>query len=287
MRGRNMTTETFAYLDEDSKRSVRRTILKALAVPGYQVPFIAPEMPIAYGWGVGGMIVTASLIGDDDCLKVTDHGADETVNAVNIRSFFTRTTSVRTTAVTAEATLVQVRQRVPEAQLREGQVVVYQVPRPDPLRAFVNGAGEANRMHAHADYGRVYMRLFEELTGSRSVSQPGYDYPVMVEGRYLMSPSPIPRCDNARLDNCPAIQIFGAARERRLYALPPYTRVESVAFEDVPFDPGHAKDGRQCVICGCDTSYLDHLLLDDDGASVWVCSDTECCARREKERSSV
>ncbi len=45
-------TETFAYLDEDSKRSVRRTILKALAVPGYQVPFIAPEMPIAYGWAL-------------------------------------------------------------------------------------------------------------------------------------------------------------------------------------------------------------------------------------------
>jgi len=31
----------------------------------------------------------------------------------------------------------------------------------------------------------------------------------------------VPKRDNARLDNCPAIQIFGAARECRLYALPP------------------------------------------------------------------
>lgn len=280
-------TETFAYLDEDSKRAVRRTILKALAVPGHQVPFIAPEMPIAYGWGVGGMVVTASLLGTDDRLKVTDHGSDETVNAVNIRAFFTRTAGVATTTLTREATIVQVRQRVPEAPLAEGQVVVYQVPRPDPLRAFVDSAAEAARMHAHADYGRVYTRLFEEQTGSHGAVQPGYDYPVLVEGRYLMSPSPVPKRDNARLDDCPAIQIFGAARERRLYALPPYTRVESIAFEDVPFDPGLPEDGRRCAICGCGTGHLDHLLLRDDGTSEWVCSDTECCAGRVEEAAGA
>ena len=109
----------------------------------------------------------------------------------------------------------------------------------------------------------------------------------MVVGRYLMSPSPIPKRDNARLDNSPAIQIFGAARERRLYALPPYTRVESIAFEDVPFDPGYPSDGRRCVICGCTTSHLDHLLLKDDGTSEWVCSDTECCAERMEEAASA
>ncbi|MGO1164492.1 alpha-D-ribose 1-methylphosphonate 5-phosphate C-P-lyase PhnJ [Brucella sp. C7-11G] len=280
-------TEAFAYLDEDSKRTVRRTILKALAIPGYQVPFSAPEMPIAYGWGVGGMVVTASLIGRNDCLKITDHGSDETVNAVNLRAFFLRTTSVRTTTFTREATLIQVRQRAPEAALSEGQVVIYQVPRPDPLRAIVNSAAETNRMHAHADYGRVYTRLFEEQAGSSSVVLPGYDYPVMAEGRYLMSPSPLPKRDNLRLNGSPAIQIFGAARERRLYALPPYTRVESVAFDDVPFDPGYPTDGRRCVICGSMSSHLDHLLLKDDGTSEWVCSDTECCAARTGESSHV
>ena len=29
----------YAYLDEQTKRMIRRAILKALAVPGYQVPF--------------------------------------------------------------------------------------------------------------------------------------------------------------------------------------------------------------------------------------------------------
>ena len=37
----------FAFFDEGSKREVRRAILKAVAIPGYQVPFASREMPIA------------------------------------------------------------------------------------------------------------------------------------------------------------------------------------------------------------------------------------------------
>ncbi len=49
----------FAYLDEQTKRMIRRAILKAMAIPGYQVPFACREMPLPYGWGTGGMQVTA------------------------------------------------------------------------------------------------------------------------------------------------------------------------------------------------------------------------------------
>ena len=35
----------FAYLDEQTKRMIRRAILKAIAIPGYQVPFASREMP--------------------------------------------------------------------------------------------------------------------------------------------------------------------------------------------------------------------------------------------------
>ncbi len=41
----------FAYLDEQTKRMIRRAILKAIAIPGYQVPFASREMPMPYGWG--------------------------------------------------------------------------------------------------------------------------------------------------------------------------------------------------------------------------------------------
>jgi len=73
-----------AYLDEQTKRMIRRALLKAIAIPGYQVPFASREMPLAYGWGTGGMQVTAAIIGRDDVLKVIDQGADDTTNAVSI-----------------------------------------------------------------------------------------------------------------------------------------------------------------------------------------------------------
>ena len=117
----------FAYLDERTKRMIRRAILKAVAIPGYQVPFGSREMPLPYGWGTGGIQVTASIIGPQDCLKVIDQGSDDTVNAVNIRRFFERTTAVATTTRTREATLIQTRHRIPEQPLTEGQILVYQV----------------------------------------------------------------------------------------------------------------------------------------------------------------
>ena len=64
----------FAYLDEQTKRMIRRALLKAVAIPGYQVPFGSREMPLPYGWGTGGIQVTASIIGPDDVLKVIDQG---------------------------------------------------------------------------------------------------------------------------------------------------------------------------------------------------------------------
>ena len=99
----------FAYLDEQTKRMIRRALLKALAIPGYQVPFASREMPMPYGWGTGGVQVTAACLTPDDCVKVIDQGADDTTNAVSIRSFFARTAGVRTTEATDEASLIQTR----------------------------------------------------------------------------------------------------------------------------------------------------------------------------------
>jgi alpha-D-ribose 1-methylphosphonate 5-phosphate C-P lyase len=56
----------FAYLDEQTKRMIRRALLKAVAVPGYQVPFASREMPMPYGWGTGGVQVTAACLVPDE-----------------------------------------------------------------------------------------------------------------------------------------------------------------------------------------------------------------------------
>ncbi|MDP3188578.1 alpha-D-ribose 1-methylphosphonate 5-phosphate C-P-lyase PhnJ, partial [Limnobacter sp.] len=77
----------FGFLDEYAKREVRRTILKAIAIPGYQTPYASREMPMGRGFGTGGLQLTLSLIGQTDNLKVIDQGADDSVNAVNLRHF--------------------------------------------------------------------------------------------------------------------------------------------------------------------------------------------------------
>src|SRR5258708_4553372 len=96
----------FAYLDEQTKRMIRRAVLKAIAIPGYQVPFASREMPMPYGWGTGGVQVTAAILGPADVLKVIDQGSDDTTNAISIRKFFAKTADVPTTTSTADATVI-------------------------------------------------------------------------------------------------------------------------------------------------------------------------------------
>jgi alpha-D-ribose 1-methylphosphonate 5-phosphate C-P lyase len=93
----------FAYLDEQTKRMIRRCLSKAIAIPGYQVPFGSREMPLAYGWGTGGIQVSASILGPDDVFKVIDQGSDDTTNAVAIRRFFKRVAGIETTYNTGSA----------------------------------------------------------------------------------------------------------------------------------------------------------------------------------------
>ncbi len=69
----NLSGYNFAYLDEQTKRMIRRAILKAVAIPGYQVPFGGREMPMPYGWGTGGIQLTASVIGESDVCNQVNH----------------------------------------------------------------------------------------------------------------------------------------------------------------------------------------------------------------------
>jgi alpha-D-ribose 1-methylphosphonate 5-phosphate C-P lyase len=275
--GSQRITYNFAYLDEQTKRTIRRAILKAIAVPGYQVPFAGREMPMPYGWGTGGVQVTAAVIGPDDVLKVIDQGSDDTTNAVSIRKFFIKTTGVKTTTSTESATIIQTRHRIPETALRPGQVLVYQVPIPEPLRFLEPRETETRKMHALEEYGLMHVKLYEDIARHGHISTT-YAYPVRVDGRYLMDPSPTPKFDNPKMDNSPALQLFGAGREKRIYAIPPHTSVVSLDFEDFPFEP--TRFDKPCGLCGAEGVFLDEVVLDDAGGRLFACSDTDFCENR-------
>lgn len=267
----------FAFLDDSAKKEVRRSLLKAVAIPGYQVPFSSPEMPVARGWGTGGLQITLSLVLPEDILKVIDQGCDDSVNAVNIKKFVAKVADVTSTTDTNAATLIQTRHRIPEEAMTSEQILVLQVPYPEALREVEPSELETRRMHAEGDYARMWLHLYEDIVryGEISIS---YRYPVTVNGHYIMDPSPIPRWDVPKLNMADTLYLFGAGREKRIYAIPPLTRVEPLEFEDHKFRIEQFPVA--CCRCGSQNSYLDEIISDVDGSRQYFCSDTGYCDKR-------
>jgi alpha-D-ribose 1-methylphosphonate 5-phosphate C-P lyase len=276
---------SYGFLDSVSKREIRRSLLKAVAIPGYQVPFGSRELPIARGWGTGGLQLTLSLLGPGDVIKVIDQGDDASVNAQNLRRLVERTSGLQTTIETSEATIIQTRHRIPEERLRADQTLVLQVPIPEPLRRVERSMSLARQMHAESDYSRMWLAIYEDIV-RRGELGGAAGYPVMVNDRYIMAPSPIPRWDITKLNMAEALFLFGAGREKRLYAVPPYTKVVPLEFEDYRFEVESFVD-RSCARCGATDSFLDETVL-ADGTKRYTCSDTAYCEsvqlRREVPR---
>lgn len=133
-------------------------------------------------------------------------------------------------------------------------------------------------MHGLEEYGVMHVKLYEDIARYGHIST-SYAYPVRVNGRYIMDPSPIPKFDNPKMDQIPALQLFGAGREKRIYAIPPYTDVKSLDFEDHPFEVQQWDE--PCCICGSTTSFLDEVVTDDKGSRIFVCSDTNYCHEQQ------
>lgn len=272
----------FAFIDENAKREIRRKILKAVAIPGFQVSFGSRELPIARGWGTGGLQITLAVIGKNDVLKVIDQGSDDSVNAVNIKKFIKKVANVATTTDTQQATLIQSRHRIPEESMRENQILIFQVPLPEPLRIIEHSEVETRKMHAEADYSAMWLYLYESIVKYKEITI-GAGYPVMVNSRYMMSPSPIPRWDVPKLNNSDTLYLFAAGREKRIYAIPPYTKVEPIEFEDYKFRTENF-DGKECSICGSRDVFLDEITTSESTEKYYLCSDTSYCEKRLKEK---
>ncbi len=176
----------------------------------------------------------------------------------------------------------QTRHRIPETPLTEDQIVIFQVPIPEPLRFIEPRETETRTMHALEEYGVMQVKLYEDIARFGHIATT-YAYPVKVNGRYVMDPSPIPKFDNPKMDMMPALQLFGAGREKRIYAVPPFTRVESLDFDDHPFTVQQWDE--PCAICGSTHSYLDEVVLDDAGNRMFVCSDTDYCRQQSEAKN--
>jgi alpha-D-ribose 1-methylphosphonate 5-phosphate C-P lyase len=262
---------SYGFLDASAKREIRRKILKAIAVPGCQMPYASREVPMARGWGTGGLQVTLTLVNPRSVVKVIDQGADDGVNAASIRRFISRVSHAEETWDTLAASIVQSRHRVPEETMGKDQILVLQVPNPEPLRGVEPNISIARQMHADADYGKLWLTLYEQLVRKGRIMQ-GAAYPSLVNGRHVMTPSPIPRWDVPKLNMARHLTILSAGREKRLFAVPPHTRVEPLVFSDRPY---LVEDHARLV---CERSrisgYFMNEIPQDDGTSVFEVSDS-------------
>jgi len=278
----------FGFLDEYAKKEVRRSVLKAVAIPGYQVPYSSREMPMGRGFGTGGLQLTLSLIGQGETLKVIDQGSDDSVNAVNLRSFIEMTCeSINATSKTEEASLIQSRHRIPEKPLRDDQLIVLQVPYPDPLILVEASEDKRKVLHGEADYSRLLVKLYEDMVKFDEITI-SHRYPTRINGHYVIDPSPIPRWDLPKLHQSQALTLLGAGREKKIYAVPPYTNAEPLVFEDIPFRVEDFTDEsgnrRACKRCGCKRSFLDEFVDAKSGEKIYQCSDTDWC---DEQRSTM
>lgn len=259
---------SYGFLDASAKRELRRKMLKAIAVPGCQMPYASREVPMARGWGTGGLQVTLTLVNPQSTIKVIDQGADDGVNAASIRRFISRVSGANETWDTLDASIIQSRHRVPEETLREDQILVLQVPNPEPLRGVEPNMSIARQMHADADYGRLWLTLYEQVVRKGRIMQ-GAAYPSLVNGRHVMTPSPIPRWDVPKLNMARHLTFLSAGREKRLHAVPPFTRVEPLVFSDRPYRvEDHAE--LVCQRSGISGYFMNEIPRDGGGSAFEV-----------------
>lgn len=129
-------------------------------------------------------------------------------------------------------------------------------------------------MHANSDYAKLWVLLYED-TAQFGDSRIGHRYPVMVHDRYAMDPSPIPKYDTQKLNNNKGLILLGAGREKKIYAIPPYTKVEPLKFEDREFKVESFAD-KKCARCGASGVFMDEVHT-NEGDVKYYCNDTSYC----------
>jgi hypothetical protein len=130
------------------------------------------------------------------------------------------------------------------------------VPIPEPLRFLEPRETETRKMHALEEYGLMHVKLYEDIARFGEIATT-YAYPVKVDGRYVMDPSPIPKFDNPKMHMSAALQLFGAGREKRIYAMPPLPMSSASISRIIP---SRSRARKPCALCGAEDVYLDEVV---------------------------
>ena len=77
------------------------------------------------------------------------------------------------------------------------------------------------------------------------------------------------------------VKLFVAEGARVVFTGRNAEKGKSLDFEDYPFSVDTWDE--PCCLCGASDTYLDEIVLDDGGNRMFVCSDSDHCAKRQAE----
>ncbi len=69
----------------------------------------------------------------------------------------------------------------------------------------------------------MHVKLYEDISRNGRIAI-GWNYPVIVNDRYVMSPSPIPKFDNPKMDRSPACSYLGPVGKKEFTPFLPIPR---------------------------------------------------------------
>ena len=122
----------------------------------------------------------------------------------------------------------------------------------------------------------MWVAIYEDIVRRGELSGAA-GYPVLVNGRYIMAPSPIPRWDIPKLNMADApVPLRRRPREAPLRRAALH-RVVPLEFEDYRFEV-ESFEGKRCARCGATDTFLDETVQ-TDGGKLYTCSDTAYCER--------
>ncbi len=246
--------------------------------PGHQIPFRSREMPMSYGWGTGGIQVTSSIIGLDDTLKVIDQGADDTTNAVNIRAVLPQ--DVRHPHHDPHGRSDDRPDAPPDpgnAAARRANPRLSSADARTAARLEPSEAKTKQDARARGVRSACILRLYEDIATYGRIAT-AYDYPVLVHGRYVMSPEPDPalRQSQASTRNPGTAALrcrAGKAAVCRAAVHPGRKLCRSTIIRS----SAKRGSGLASFVLRAN-SYLDEVVVGDRGERIWICSDTDFCA---------
>ena len=154
---------------------------------------------------------------------------------------------------------------------QERQVLVYQVPIPEPLRWLEPRETETRTTHALGDYGVINVKFYEDI------APPAHRNHLRLSGprrRPLPhGPSPIPKFDNPKMD------IVRRCSSSAPGAKSASTRSRPIPGEEARLRGSSVRAHRSMMTArsAARPNFLDEVMIDDDAGRMFVCSDSDYC----------